>query len=666
MRYSYRPSQWYFTPLSLLFRTGNLLRQLWEPSQFTPISTAKSRIPKRLYHLKRNCHPSRSLALPHLFIVIWFIFLLWGEVWKFKSSVESCEWSNWESWPTDASPHHLIFLADPQLIDPHSYPGRPWPLDWLTVIHTDNYLKRSYTWLQKKLHPDTIFFLGDLFDGGREWKTARGDFREKVWADGLRPSNERDHAQVWRKKYGEDFWLNEYDRFGRIFYKFWNLAGSEPGPWQRGRKIISSLPGNHDLGIGDNIKLAVRNRFELYFGEGNRVDIIANHTFVSIDSVSLSASESTHDTSELTTPVENFLSTVQVSKRKAIARELRHIAGNDILARHVHRVEDLANANFTNLPALDPGPDSLELPTVLLTHVPLYREPGTPCGPQRERWPPTKNSKGETVTPDERNAISISKGYQYQNVLSPSDSIKLISSIKNVRAVFSGDDHDYCEVVHSSDKNNVKEITVKSMSWAMGVRRPGFLQLSMWNPIDASGKSIETLSNYNSASQTPSTMQSHLCLLPDQIGIYIHYLFLLILTIVTLIIRAILTPVLNLTPFSSEDRNWDLPNTKKQYWQELDNFSRSSASASSNRGINLAPRYSAIKMKNESHTNEYRKLNYAKTQFVPTPLFSASNNPIKYKRKLTKNRIIFKEAWTSIWRVTWIVLLAYIYLFNFF
>ena len=72
--------------------------------------------------------------------------------------------------PKDAKPHHLVFVADPQLIDPHSYPGRPWPLNPLTVLITDNYLKRGYGAMQHRLHPDSVFFLGDLFDGGREWK----------------------------------------------------------------------------------------------------------------------------------------------------------------------------------------------------------------------------------------------------------------------------------------------------------------------------------------------------------------------------------------------------------------------------------------------------------------------------------------------------------------
>ncbi len=182
-----------------------------------------------------------------------------------------------------------MFIADPQLIDPHSYPGRLKHLEALTILLTDTYMKRAYISLQKALHPDTLFFLGDLFDGGREWKRARGNTVDPAWASGQRPSGEQALLKTWGKRYGEDFWLWEYERFGRIFYKYWNLGGDKAGPWQRNRRIISSLPGNHDLGFGENIKIPIRNRFEVYFGEGNRVDVIGNHTFVSIDALSLSA-----------------------------------------------------------------------------------------------------------------------------------------------------------------------------------------------------------------------------------------------------------------------------------------------------------------------------------------------------------------------------------------
>jgi hypothetical protein len=566
------------------------------------------------------------------------------------------------------------------------------------MLHTDNYLKRSYISLQKKLHPDTIFFLGDLFDGGREWRTAHGNTDDPLWANGLRPADEQAYVKTW-KRYGDDFWLREYNRFGRIFNKYWNLAGSDAGPWQRGRKLISSLPGNHDLGFGANIKIPIRDRFETYFGEGNRVDVIGNHTFVSVDSVSLSAASSPHLTKDITKPVEEFLSNVQVMKRKAVAHELSFQAGEERVLRLPHKVEELVSANFSNFPTLDPGEGKAELPTILLTHVPLYREKGTPCGPKREHWPPATPPKGQTtpIFPDERNAISLSGGYQYQNVLSEEDSVRLVSTVGNVQRVFSGDDHDYCEIVHAENKNSAREITVKSMSWAMGVRKPGFLMLSMWNPIDASGQSIHSSpSGHGALSQAHPTTESHLCLLPDQLGIFVRYLSLVILTLLALTIRAILTPILHLPHFADPPTETDssiLPTTKQDIKRrEEDEGHRSSnsstSSTSSNNTQNLAPRSSAARTRSVSPAKGYG-LPSSQVRFTTPPRATSvphygngngngswgndSDDFSKEKangysseggkgQKMSPLQVIWREASRSIWRVAWVTVLVYLYL----
>jgi hypothetical protein len=441
----------------------------------------------------------------------------------------------------------VVLVADPQLIDPHSYPGRPWPLNPLTYLVTDNYLRRSYTQLQEQLLPDTVFFLGDLFDGGREWKTAHGDFRDPEWSS--RPARERKYQKMWNRKYGEDFWLREYARFGKIFLDPWIATGDESSPGQRGKKMIATLPGNHDLGFGSEVKIPVRNRFEAYFGDGNRVDVIGNHTFVSVDTPSLSAASSEqaadHDLRAIYFPADAFISNVQWTMRKAVEKELRHQRGTVEEVMFKHKIEDVDKADFkTDQPHLDPGNGKAVLPNILLTHVPLYRQPGTPCGPMREHWPPAKPPKGQTtaVFPDHRNAISVSRGYQYQNVLSQEDSVKLINSIGNVVQVFSGDDHDYCEVVHDAEKKRVREITVKSISMAMGVPTPGFLMVSLYNPIDADGKSLST--------DGKPTLQTHLCLLPKQLSTYLKYAAFAVLCLVVLVVRAVLVPALNLTPFA--------------------------------------------------------------------------------------------------------------------
>lgn len=471
------------------------------------------------------------------------------------------------------------------------------------------YLYRNYKNLQKYLEPDTVFFLGDLFDGGREWATMRDDTSDPEWQMKQRTKAEAKLVGEWKKRYGENYWMNEYERFGRIFVDMFNY-GNENGEsrtGQKGRKFISSLPGNHDLGFGAKIKKPVRDRFEAFFGEGNRVDVIANHTFVSIDAVSLSAGadKSMLDNREIYAPVEEFLKDVKSTKRRAVARELRGLRGESTELTHPREVKDVTGLLLTakDKPTIDPGEEAgVEFPTILLTHVPLFRNPGTPCGPLREHWPPATPPAGQTgpVIPDERNAIAVARGYQYQNVLAQDDSARVLRSVGNVKHVFSGDDHDYCEVVHDTFNSGegilerVKEITVKSISYAMGVRKPGFTMVSLWNPVDGEGKPLhhQALGEEGLA----PTMETHLCLLPDQIDILLRYVMLIVLSLVALFARAILTQVAGLPPSIPlgqagnavvlKDGQSLLPTTKSTHRPS----NASTSSTSSTKSSFLAPR----------------------------------------------------------------------------
>lgn len=390
--------------------------------------------------------------------------------------------------------------------------------------YTDQYMRRAYSRIQTELYPDTVFFLGDLFDGGREWSTRTTKSPEKQY-----------------QQYGDNYWMNEYRRFGSIFFEHWGDAGTRPRPGQPGRKFISSLPGNHDLGFAKGVQVGVRDRFHAYFGDGNRIDVLGNHTFVSIDSVSLSALgvPSSQELEDLWRPTVDFLAGAKEQKHKAIQRALRVQRGLRPYPRFPHReipTADLAKASLPH--ADDPVTD---FPTILLTHVPLYRAPGTPCGPLREHWPPAPGSPDR----DDRNAISVSGGYQYQNVMNKEISADVASRIGDVRYAFSGDDHDYCELTHrgyASGGGGIREITVKSISWAMGVRRPGFVLASLWNPVDALGRPL--------SGDGAKTVQTKLCLLPDQLGTFFRYAALFALTLLLLAARAALV-ARNLLPSSA-------------------------------------------------------------------------------------------------------------------
>lgn len=416
--------------------------------------------------------------------------------------------------PSDASPHHLAFVADPQLVDPHTYPGRPWPLSSLTVSFTDKYLKRSYKTLQRRFDPDTVYFLGDLFDGGREWSTG-GTFH---------------HAEERWKKWGMGYWLKEYERFARIFFTSKQIAGGAAE--RRNKQIIASLPGNHDLGFATGVQTVVRGRFQAFFGPGDRVDVIGNHTFVGLDTVSLSAKVVQGSAPEIWTASNDFLDNVR--RVKKVKTEL--LLGRAPQQRKFHhsRVEPTESNLLPKTQAdADDNDDLKELPTVLLTHVPLYREPGTKCGYGREKYPPADDN----AEFEERNAIRVAGGYQYQNVLNKDLTKTIAEKVGNVDYAFSGDDHDYCEVTHRaypSAGRGIKEITVKSLSWAMGISRPGFVLASLWNPIEANAKPIPG----SPGSLRRPTLHTQLCLLPNQLAVFVQYGFYAILTLLVLLIRS--------------------------------------------------------------------------------------------------------------------------------
>ncbi|KAH7123852.1 Metallo-dependent phosphatase-like protein [Dendryphion nanum] len=480
-------------------------------------------------------------SLGRLLIVLWVVVVYWSERSAFRETIDSCEWENWEKWEEGANPHRLLFVSDPQLIDPHSYPGRPWPLDSLTYLYTDQYMRRTFSRMQEVFYPDTIIFLGDLFDGGREWSTRLSQSPEEQY-----------------RKYGNDFWLREYDRFGRIYYDHWGDAGMDPRAGQPPRKMITTLPGNHDLGFGRGVQIPVRKRFNAYFGFGNRVDVIANHTFVSIDGLSLSAlaGEGNPETSkELWEPTMEFLDGVKAQKQRLVSQELRKQQGLSANLRYSHDVVESQDLTKARLPKFEKITN--EFPTVLLTHVPLYREEGTPCGPQRERWPPTPPPKGqEPLEKDDRNAIAVRGGYQYQNVLHREITVDVAEKVGDIEYAFSGDDHDYCEVIHrnyASAGRGIKEITVKSTSWAMGVRHPGVVLVSLWNPVDKDGAPLNP---------KQKTLQTHLCIFPDQLGIFIRYALLFFLTLFLLAIRAALVASGRISTESDTSEPTLLPTTE--------------------------------------------------------------------------------------------------------
>ena len=162
-----------------------------------------------------------------------------------------------------------------------------------------------------------------------------------------------------------------------------------------------------------------------------------------------------------------------------------------------------------------------DAPLILFTHIPLYRSSDSNCGPLREKG-----------------TIPYVTGEGYQTVLSPETSQLLLNELHPTlifRYTFfsraslalltntdSGDDHDYCEYTHTSHERHVPEVTVKSLSIAMGIRQPGFQLLSL---------SSKELTNAHRP-----------CLLPDQVHLYCWvYAPLILATIALVALRVLIT-----------------------------------------------------------------------------------------------------------------------------
>ncbi|EXJ74160.1 uncharacterized protein A1O5_02454 [Cladophialophora psammophila CBS 110553] len=503
----------------------------------------------------------RLLSLPSALVLLWICLLWWGERYIFQQSVAQCLWRQWESWPGHSQPHHVLLVADPQLVDPHTYPDRPWPLSTLTILYTDRYLRRSYQYLQEYLRPDATLFLGDLFDGGREWGTAESTSPEERY-----------------KKYGSHFWMKEYIRFSNLFLRSWAQGPHATVAEPTGRRLLASLPGNHDLGFAAGIQLPVKERFDAYFGPLNRVDIIGNHSFIHLDTVSLSAmdqvdpktgssgagdgSAAATSSGKIWKPVEEFLVEAKSIRAKAVQHtcETRFHWKSPLPHLQSPSVQRVADVGPSEMTQRNHHPvSSSQFPTIVLSHVPLYRSGETSCGPMRERG----------------SVIPLQAGYQYQNVLTPLISQDIVKHLtaEEITMIYSGDDHDYCEIEHNEFTGRIREITVKSMSWAMGIRKPGVQLVSLWNPVDVD----MAMSGDPSLSTPRDTVQNHLCLLPDQLSIFIRYGQVLGVTLFILLLGAVrYNPSVAIDEATSRGKTEPLLPTTENHHHHNSNTSKSS------------------------------------------------------------------------------------------
>jgi hypothetical protein len=62
----------------------------------------------------------------------------------------------------------MLMIADPQLTDQNSYQQTGLSL-LLTQFYSDIYMKYNYKSILSLHAPNSVMFLGDLMDGGRQW-----------------------------------------------------------------------------------------------------------------------------------------------------------------------------------------------------------------------------------------------------------------------------------------------------------------------------------------------------------------------------------------------------------------------------------------------------------------------------------------------------------------
>jgi len=174
---------------------------------------------------------------------MWVVVLLWGECLVFWS------WKHEQKY--DA--YTVAIVADPQLTDFHSYNQNPGVLLDLTEFYSDLYMRRAYRFGVLGFNPNSIMFLGDLFDGGR-----------------LMPN--------------ENVFMKSFERFQSIF-------GDVKSHMNGALPEFLFAAGNHDIGLGPYYSQVAADRFRSLFGKRTYDVERCSVPLVVVDSVALTHQE---------------------------------------------------------------------------------------------------------------------------------------------------------------------------------------------------------------------------------------------------------------------------------------------------------------------------------------------------------------------------------------
>ncbi|KAF8927250.1 hypothetical protein BGZ58_010534 [Dissophora ornata] len=367
----------------------------------------------------------------------------------------------------------------------------------LVETYTDIYMKRSFNRMHASLRPDAVLFLGDLNDGGRD-------------------------------SYGETFDKNSNRFFEKVFEtksSAWNqqpivmdavdsTAPTAPPPNDRDAANMN-ITGRYrqlvDVPLDANEREAIRNS-----GKSVRLYVAGNHDVGFGNTlVRPSVARFKRVFGSINYEIEVGNHSLVVLDTLALSSDVR-----DIREESQQFLTQMKNEKPT-------------LPRILFTHVPLFRLDTTYCGDARET----------------EQLIINRNGLQFQNMVNAPLSRQILRGIQP-DMVFSGDDHDWCEIAHSLDGTLTPEVTLPTFSFAQGIQQPGFVMLSLYNPEHKvrnafpmvptnSGLPISTKGSADSVARPSedTTFAYEECMLPNQMLIYMCYIALLAFSLNCILIQ---------------------------------------------------------------------------------------------------------------------------------
>ncbi|KAG0250869.1 hypothetical protein BG011_008027 [Mortierella polycephala] len=386
--------------------------------------------------------------------------------------------------------YRIAVIADPQLTDWLSY-HQSGILLTLVETYTDIFMKRSFHRLHASLRPDAVIFVGDLNDGGR---LSQGEVFEK--------NKHRFMDRVFESK--SSAWNQRPVVMDAVDAQ---QSPSEPRVSKRqnndpplGEEHIN-ITGRYqqmvDIPQSARERAAMRNA-----GKSVRLFVAGNHD-VGFGDTLIRSSMNRYKQVWGSVNYE-----VQVGNHSLIVLDTLALSSG---TQSIREESQLFLTKLTQ--------ENQTYPRILFTHVPLFRPDTTFCGDKREH----------------KNGIVDGRGRQYQNMVSTQLSDEILRGIRP-DMIFSGDDHDWCEIAHPLDGSATPEVSVPTFSFAQGTHQPAFMMLSLYNPdhktknvypmVSASSGLPVSTEDSVSSMMRPSgdaTFAYEECMLPDQLAIYLCY-----------------------------------------------------------------------------------------------------------------------------------------------